>query len=156
MPARAFRVRTCDVPPLTPRPGCAAHARYNLSRAACSLQSSHSLPRALPPPPSYGAGYSRLPRRPPSCPLPCLRHLSLSLPVFNISSSFSSRGRLPTAMSLRCPLLPPAIACPRLDLGALHLISRRDSSSRRDRGRLRYVKGRSGGGRSARWSASAR
>ncbi|KAJ7867459.1 hypothetical protein B0H13DRAFT_2065347 [Mycena leptocephala] len=97
MPPRAFRVRTCGIAPLTLALDAEPTLTITSPRARRALDNPATpSSRALPPPPSYGAGYRRLPRGPPSCPLPCLHYLPLSLPVFtHISSSFLSRGRPP-------------------------------------------------------------
>ncbi|KAJ7926404.1 hypothetical protein B0H13DRAFT_1083600 [Mycena leptocephala] len=72
MPARAFGVA------LTPRPDAEPTLIITSSRAACSIQSSHSLPRALPPPPSYGAASHRVPGL---ASAPCTLSLAVTPPV---------------------------------------------------------------------------
>ncbi|KAJ7878896.1 hypothetical protein B0H13DRAFT_2544019 [Mycena leptocephala] len=98
MPARAFGVA------LTPRPDAKPTLAISSSRAACSLQSSHSLPRALPPPPSYGAAsHVVLPLA--RCPVfTTSRFRSRSLGIS--PSSFRSRApaRVPGSASAPCTL----------------------------------------------------
>jgi hypothetical protein len=118
MPARAFGVA------LTPRPGCGAHAHHNfLARGVLSTIQPPPPPRVLPPPPSYGAAsHVVLPLA--HCPVfttSRFRSRSLRISPLAFAAARAGRSRLPTAMSLRCPLLSPAIACPRLGLRTLHL-----------------------------------
>ena len=128
------RVRRCP----HPRPGCGAHAHHNfLARGVLSTIQPPPPPRVLPPPPSYGAAsHVVLPLA--HCPVfttSRFRSRSLRISPLAFAAARAGRSSLPTAMSLRCPLLSPAIACPRLGLRTLHLISRCDATSRRDRGR---------------------
>ncbi|KAJ6591395.1 hypothetical protein B0H10DRAFT_2442190 [Mycena sp. CBHHK59/15] len=105
------------------------------SRAACSLQSSHSLPRALPPPPSYrAASHVVLPLD--HCPVfttSRFRSRSLRISPLAFAPAGARRSRLPTAISsASAPCTLSLAATPPVEIGDDHDVWRGGSLLRRE------------------------